>query len=76
MPISDRDLWPGQFVDVRMVLTTRPDTVVVPTPAIQVRQDGAHLYVVRDDMTVEDRPVITGMIADGETVVEKGLAGR
>ncbi len=70
-----RDLWPGQFVDVRLILTSLPDTIVVPTPAIQVRQDGAHVYVVRDDQTVEDRLVTTGMIVAGETVVHSGIAG-
>ncbi len=70
-----QDLWPGQFVDVLMVLTTRPGAVVVPSQAIQVRQDGAHIYVVHDDMTVEDRLITTAMIVDKETVVEKGLAG-
>ncbi|TKB26892.1 efflux RND transporter periplasmic adaptor subunit [Desulfopila sp. IMCC35006] len=70
-----QDLWPGQFVDVQLVLTTRPGAVVVPSQAIQVRQDGAHIYVVHDDMTVEDRPVTTAMIVDKETVVEKGLVG-
>lgn len=72
---TGRELWPGQFVDVQLVLTTRPDAVVVPSQAIQVRQDGAHVYVVRDDLTVEDRLVTTAMIIDKETVVDKGLAG-
>jgi len=70
---EDKRLWPGLFVDVRLILTTRPDVVVVPTQAIQVGQDGAHVFVVRDDMTVEDRQIVTGTIADGETVVEAGL---
>lgn len=72
---TGRDLWPGQFVDVRLVLTTRPEAVVVPSQAIQVRQDGAHIFVVGDDLTVEDRLVITGTIVDKETVIEKGLTG-
>ncbi len=72
---TGQDLWPGQFVDVRLILTIRPEVVVVPSQAIQVRQDGAHIYVVGDDLTVEDRLVTTGMIVDQETVVEKGLAG-
>ena len=72
---TGRDLWPGQFVDVQLVLTTRPNVVVVPSQAIQVRQDGAHVYVVRDNLTVEDRLVTTAMIIDNETVIEKGLAG-
>ncbi len=70
---TGQELWPGQFVDVRMVLTSIPETVVVPTQAIQVRQDGAHIYVVRDDLSVEDRLVTTGMMVDGETVVKTGM---
>ena len=72
---TGRELWPGQFVDVQLVLTTRLNEVVVPSQAIQVRQDGAHVYVVRDDLTVEDRLVTTAMIIAKETVIEKGLAG-
>lgn len=70
----DKSLWPGQFVEVRLILTTRPDVAVVPSPAIQVGQAGAHVFVVKDDQTVEDRSIETGMIVGGETVVEKGLA--
>jgi multidrug efflux system membrane fusion protein len=69
----DKTLWPGEFVDVRLILTVRQDTVVVPTAAIQIGQEGAHVYVVKPDMTVEDRPVVTGTIADGETVIESGI---
>ncbi len=72
---EERSLWPGQFVDVHLILTSLPDTIVVPTPAIQVRQDGAHIYVVKDDQTVADRLVKTGMMVDGETVVYSGIAG-
>lgn len=70
-----QELWPGEYVDVQLVLTTRPGAVVVPSQAIQVRQDGGHIFVVHDDMTVEDRSITTAMIVDKETVVEKGLAG-
>ncbi len=71
----DRDLWPGQFVDVRLVLTMREKAVVVPSQAIQVRQDGSHIYVVGEDQRVEDRLVTTSMIVEKETVIEKGLVG-
>ncbi len=67
-------LWPGQFVEVRLLLTSRPDVTVVPTQAIQVGQNGPHVFVVKDDASVEDRPITTGMIIDGQTVVESGLA--
>ncbi len=70
----DKALWPGQFVEVRLVLTTRPDVTVVPSTAIQVSQSGPHVFVVRDDMTVEDRRIEAGMVFGDETVVEKGIS--
>ncbi len=70
---TDLALWPGQFVEVRLILTIRKNSVVVPTAAIQIGQDGAHIYVVKSDMTVEDRHVTTGTIVDGETVIESGI---
>lgn len=70
---TDKTLWPGQFVDVRLALTTRPDVTVVPTQAVQLGQNGPHIFVVGDDFTVEDRPVTTGVNIDGKTVVESGL---
>ena len=72
-PNRERRLWPGQFVDVRLSTGSRPDVVVVPTPAIQAGQSGAFVFVVRDDLTVEARPVVTGPEVDGSVVVEKGL---
>ena len=71
---EDKDLWPGQFVAVRLSLTSRADATVVPTQAVQIGQGGAHLFVVKDDTSVEDRPIVIGMSIDGETVVESGLA--
>ena len=70
----DKTLWPGQFVEVRLILTTRPGVTVVPSPAIQVGQDGPHVFVVKDDMTVEDRRIEVGMIVGTKSVVEKGLS--
>jgi multidrug efflux system membrane fusion protein len=69
----DRSLWPGQMVDIRMQLTLRQDCVVVPSQAIQIGQKGAYLYVVKDDRTVEYRPVTPGILFNGETVIESGL---
>ncbi|EKD35514.1 MAG: hypothetical protein ACD_75C01879G0002, partial [uncultured bacterium] len=68
-----KSLWPGQYVDVRLIITTREGITVVPSQAIQVAQDGAHVFVVKDDMTVEDRRIAIGTIVAGETVVESGL---
>jgi membrane fusion protein, multidrug efflux system len=70
---ADRRLWPGQFVNIVLTVTTRPDAVVVPAQAVQTGQQGQYVFVVRSDLTVEVRPVAAGQSRDGETVIEKGL---
>jgi multidrug efflux system membrane fusion protein len=66
-------LWPGQFVDVVMILTTQPNAIVIPTQSIQTGQKGQYVYVIKDDLTVEDRQVTVGRTLNSETVIEKGL---
>jgi multidrug efflux system membrane fusion protein len=72
-PNGDRRLWPGQFVNVTMTLTTKPGAVLVPTPAVQTGQKGQYVFVVRADNTVESRPVVSGETTGGDTVIEKGI---
>jgi multidrug efflux system membrane fusion protein len=69
----ERKLWPGQFVNVVLTLTTEPNAIVVPTQAIQTGQEGQYVFVVKQDLTVESRPVVAGRSASSETVVQKGL---
>jgi multidrug efflux system membrane fusion protein len=69
----ERKLWPGQFVNVVLTLTTEPNAIVVPSQAIQTGQEGQYIFVVREDLTVESRPVVTGRSGSNETVVKKGL---
>ena len=47
---------------------------MIPTTAVQTGQDGKFVYVVKPDMTVEARPVLTGRTIEGNVVIEKGLA--
>jgi multidrug efflux system membrane fusion protein len=72
-PNDSRRLWPGQFVNVVLGLTTRPGSVVVPTQAIQTGQQGQYLFVVKADQTAEQRPVAVGIGYNGDSVIEKGL---
>jgi multidrug efflux system membrane fusion protein len=72
-PNSDNRLWPGQFLNVLLTLTTEPNAVVVPSQAIQTGQQGSYVFVVNPDLTVETRPITPGLALDGETVVQKGL---
>jgi multidrug efflux system membrane fusion protein len=70
---KEKKLWPGQFINVVLTLTTEPNTIVVPSQAIQTGQEGQYVFVVKPDFTVESRPVVVGRTVDGEAVVQKGL---
>lgn len=71
---SAHKLWPGQFTDVVLTLSSRQNAVVVPTNAIQTGQQGEYVYVVQPDNRVEMRPVVSAMAVGEETVIDKGLA--
>jgi len=72
--VNDRRLlWPGQFVPVRVHLTTQPDALLVPSQAIQTGQSGSFVFVVKEDGTVESRSVRTGASVDGQTVLTEGV---
>jgi membrane fusion protein, multidrug efflux system len=66
-------LWPGQFVRVVLRMNVSAQSLVVPTTAIQTGQEGKFVFVVKPDMTVETRPVVTGRTVERSIVVEKGL---
>jgi multidrug efflux system membrane fusion protein len=70
----DRRLWPGQFVDVVLTLTTRPDSTVVPSEAVQTGQQGLFVFIIKPDMTVESRPVAVAMTLGSETVIDNGVS--
>ncbi len=69
----EKKLWPGQFVNVVLTLTTEPNAIVVPSQAIQTGQQGQYVFVVKQDLTVESKPVVAGRSVNNETVVQKGL---
>ena len=71
---SDRRLWPGQFVDVILNLTTETNRVVVPSQAIQTGQQGQFVYVIKNDMTADLRIVTPGRTYENWTVIDKGIA--
>ena len=71
---AGNELWPGQFLDVVLTLTTQPNAVVVPTQAIQAGQQGPFVFVVKPDLTVESRRIDVGRQVKGETVITSGVA--
>jgi multidrug efflux system membrane fusion protein len=72
-PNKDNRLWPGEFVNARVLVRTRPATLTIPSAAVQRGPDGVFAYVVKPDSTVEMRPLQTGEDTGGVIIVEKGL---
>ena len=73
-PNEDRRLWPGQFVNVTVRLTSDPKALVVPSAAVQTGQQGTFVFVVKPDQTVELRMVAVARIAGDETVLASGVS--
>jgi multidrug efflux system membrane fusion protein len=72
-PNTDRRLWPGQYVNVVVTLTTDPNAIVVPSVAVQAGQQGSYVFVVNAQQAVDLRPVTVGRTSATETVIESGL---
>lgn len=72
-PNTDEVLWPGQFVNVALTLTTERDAVVVPAPTVQTGQDGTYVFVVKPDETIDYRLVKIARTEGPDTVVASGL---
>jgi multidrug efflux system membrane fusion protein len=72
-PNDDLRLWPGQFVNARLLLTTRKGGVVVPASVVQRGPDGPYAFVIKDDNIVEVRPVTVAQIEKGEALINEGL---
>jgi multidrug efflux system membrane fusion protein len=70
---TDGMLWPGQYLNVRLLLATEQGVTVVPSQAVQTGQAGQFVYVVKDDLTAELRPVEVGRAYGQESVIAKGL---
>jgi membrane fusion protein, multidrug efflux system len=72
-PNANLQLWPGQFVNVRVLIDTLRGVVVVPTAAIQRGPNGTFVYVVKEDSTVAVRRVAITQQDDRQAVVGRGL---
>lgn len=72
-PNTDRRLWPGQFVNVKVTLTSDPHAIVVPSTAVQAGQQGTFVFVVKKDQTVELRTVAVARTRGDESVMKSGV---
>ena len=74
IPNRDHHFWPGQFLDVTLVLATAKGAVLIPNQAAQISQQGPYVYVVKPDDTAELRLVTLGQRQGDDVVVTKGVA--
>ena len=74
IPNPDRILWPGQFVDVKLIVSTAKDAVLIPGAAVQLGQKGMYTYVITDDNKADLRDEITvGQVEGDNVIIEKGI---
>ncbi len=71
---GDETLWPGEFVNLQLTVDTLKNAVTVPARAVQQGPDGPYLFVVKDDMTVENRKVTVAETVGDTVAISKGLA--
>ena len=70
---TDRRLWPGQFVNASVTLSSEPNAIVVPSTAVQTGQQGAYVFAVKPDQTVDLRAVTVERTSGTESVIKTGL---
>lgn len=69
----DRRLWPGQFADVSMTLSTDKNAVLIPSAAVQTGQNGQYVFVVKPDNTAELRNVTVSRVVGSDSVITSGV---
>jgi multidrug efflux system membrane fusion protein len=72
-PNAKDNLWPGQFVNVRLMLEVKHDALTIPSPSVQRGPNGLFVYVLKPDSTVEVRPVSLELFQDGQAILQNGL---
>lgn len=74
LPNQALSLWPGQFVDITMTLTTLKSAVVIPAPAVLSGQQGTYVFIIDAEGSAKVRSVTPGIAAGEEMVIKEGLA--
>ncbi len=73
-PNAKNELWPGQFVNVQLLVNTVDGGLVIPAQAVQRGPDGDYVYQVQADSTVKMQPVvIAGEVGDSHVMISSGL---
>jgi multidrug efflux system membrane fusion protein len=71
---KDHKLWPGAFVQVRVVMKSEPNAIVVPSQAVQRGPEGPYVWLVSSSQTAQQQPVELGQIQGDRTIVASGLS--
>jgi multidrug efflux system membrane fusion protein len=74
-PNAKRMLWPGELINARLQLDTRPNGLTIAASAIQQGQNGSYVWVIGADGSVQQHPVTVGQISDGQALINSGLSG-
>ena len=72
-PNNELKLWPGKFVNARLILTTRKDATVIPSSVVQRGPQGTYAYLIKPDKTVEMRPIKVAQTEGNLALVDEGL---
>jgi multidrug efflux system membrane fusion protein len=72
-PNDDLSLWPGQFINARLRLTTRKDGIVVPASVVQRGPSGSYAYVIDAEGKAEMRPIKVARTDGGQALIDEGL---
>lgn len=73
LPNDPPSLWPGQFVNVRLLASIAKGGTVIPDQAVQRGPQGTYAYVIRDDQTVEQRLLVVTRLEGGKALINSGL---
>lgn len=71
---ADERLWPGQFVDVRLVLGSDADALTLPDAAVKSGPDGSYVFVIRADGRAQQRSITVARSVDGKSMITQGLS--
>jgi multidrug efflux system membrane fusion protein len=72
-PNAQRMLWPGELVNVRLLLRTEPNGLTIAAGAVQQGPKGSYVYTIGPDQSVQFRPVHVAQISEGQALIDSGL---
>jgi multidrug efflux system membrane fusion protein len=71
---ADERLWPGEFVNARLILSTRHNAITVSAQTAMQGPEGPYVYVIKPDESVERRSVQVAAIQDGRAIIQEGVS--